>query len=54
MSKEWMSTIPKRLLEMKIAGKRSSGIQHTWWIDQVKRDIDRRGQSWGKVEEMQG
>jgi hypothetical protein len=43
--------IPERLLELKMTGKRPRGRPQTWWLDQVKRDIERRGQSWRKVEE---
>jgi hypothetical protein len=45
--------IPKRLLEMKMSGRRSRGRPCTQWIDQVKIDVERRGQDWRMVDEMQ-
>jgi hypothetical protein len=45
--------IPKRLLEMKMGGKRPSSRQRTRWLDQVKRDTERRKRFWGKVKETQ-
>jgi hypothetical protein len=44
---------PKTVLEMKMSGTKPKGRPQTWWLDQVKRDIERRGQYWGKVEEIQ-
>jgi hypothetical protein len=42
MSKEWMSTeCQKRLLEMKMTGKRPRCIPRTSWLD-IKRDIRRK------------
>jgi hypothetical protein len=38
--------IPKTVLEMKMNGKRPKGRPQTWWLDQVKREIERRGWSW--------
>jgi hypothetical protein len=35
--------IPKILLEMKMSGRKSRRRSHTRWIDQVKRDVQRRG-----------
>jgi hypothetical protein len=35
--------IPKRLMEMKMTGKRPRGRPQTRWLDQVKRDTERRG-----------
>jgi hypothetical protein len=32
--------IPKRILDMKMSGKRPRGRPCTWWLDQVKRDIE--------------
>jgi hypothetical protein len=43
--------IRKTLLEMKTIGNR--GRPRTQWLEQVKRDIERREQSWAKVKEMQ-
>jgi hypothetical protein len=45
--------IPKRLLEMKMSGKRLGSRPQTWLLDQVKRNIERRGQSGRMVEETQ-
>jgi hypothetical protein len=45
--------IPKRVLEMKMRGKRPKGRPQAWWLHQVKRDIERREQSWGNVEQTQ-
>jgi hypothetical protein len=33
--------IPKRLLEMKMNGRRPRGRPRTRWKDQVKRDVER-------------
>jgi hypothetical protein len=45
--------IPRWLLEMKMSGRRPRGRPHTWWTDQVKRAIERRGGDWRMVDEMQ-
>jgi hypothetical protein len=37
---------------MKMSGRRPRGRPHTRWIDQVKKDVKRRG-DWRKVDEMQ-
>jgi hypothetical protein len=46
--------ILKRVLEMKMSGKipKGSPHTHTQWLDQIKRETERRGLSWEKVEEM--
>jgi hypothetical protein len=40
--------IPKTVLEMKMRGKRPRNRPRTWWLYQVRRDIGRRGRSWGR------
>jgi hypothetical protein len=44
--------IPKILFEMKMSGGRSRGRLRTLWIDQVKRDVEKRGQDWRMVDEV--
>jgi hypothetical protein len=45
--------IARRVLEMKMSGKKPKGRPQTQRLDKVKKYVERRGQSWGKVEEMQ-
>jgi hypothetical protein len=41
--------IAKRLLEMKMSGRRIRARRNMPWIDQVKRDVERRGGDWRTV-----
>jgi hypothetical protein len=45
--------IPKRILEIKMSGRRPRRRPYTRWIDQVKRDVERREQDWRRADEMQ-
>jgi hypothetical protein len=38
--------IPKRTLEMKLRGSRPRGRPRTRWMDQVMRDVEKRGKKW--------
>ena len=42
--------IPKKMLYIKMEGKRSRGRSRTRWIDQSRKDIEIR---WGNWEEIQ-
>jgi hypothetical protein len=42
--------IPKKILEMKLRGRRPRGRPRTRWMDQVKRDMERRGKNWTQVQ----
>jgi hypothetical protein len=42
--------IPKKMLEMKLRGRRPRGRPRTRWMDQVKRDMERRGKKWTQVQ----
>jgi hypothetical protein len=35
--------IPKKMLEMKLRGRRPRGRPRTRWMDQVKREMEKRG-----------
>jgi hypothetical protein len=41
--------IPKKMLEMKLRGRRPRGRPRTRWMDQVKRDMKKRGKKWTQV-----
>jgi hypothetical protein len=43
--------IPKRTLEMKLRGRRPRGRPRTRWIDQVMRDVEKRGKKWTQVKQ---
>jgi hypothetical protein len=43
--------IPKSVMERKMSGKRPKSRPQTQWLDQAKREIERREQYWGKVEQ---
>jgi hypothetical protein len=45
--------ISESLLKMKMSGRRHGVRTCTRWIDQVKREIERRGGNWRRVDEMQ-
>jgi hypothetical protein len=38
--------ITETFLEIKISGRRSRDRPCTRWVDQVKKDVQRRGQDW--------
>jgi hypothetical protein len=40
-------------MEMKMSGRRPSGTACTWWIDQLKRDVERWRWDWRRADEMQ-
>jgi hypothetical protein len=41
--------IPRRTLEMKLSGRRPRGRPRTRWMDQVMRDVEKRGKKWMQV-----
>jgi hypothetical protein len=41
--------IPKKMLEMKLRGRRPRGRPRTRWMDQVKRDMKKRVKKWTQV-----
>jgi hypothetical protein len=43
--------IPKKTLEMKLRGRRPRGRPRTRWMDQVKRDMEKRGKKWTQVQQ---
>jgi hypothetical protein len=43
--------IPKRMLEMKLSGRRPRGRPRTRWMDQVMRDVEKRGKKWMQVKQ---
>jgi hypothetical protein len=43
--------IPKRTLEMKLRGRRPRGKPRTRWMDQVMRDVEKRGKKWTQVKQ---
>jgi hypothetical protein len=43
--------IPKRMLEMKLRGRRPRGRPRTRWMDQVMRDVEKRGKKWTQVKQ---
>jgi hypothetical protein len=43
--------IPKRTLEMKLRGRRPRGRPRTRWMDQVMRDVEKRGKKWTQVKQ---
>jgi hypothetical protein len=43
----------KKILEMKMTGKKPRGRPQTRWLGQVKRETEKTAQSCGKVEETQ-
>jgi hypothetical protein len=43
--------IPKRTLEMKLRGRRPRGRPRTRWMDQVMRDVEKRGRKWTQVKQ---
>lgn len=45
--------IPNRISETKVSGRRPWGKPHTWWLDQVIRYVEMRGQDCMGVDEMQ-
>jgi hypothetical protein len=43
--------IPKKTLEMKLRGRRPRGRPRTRWMDQVMRDVEKRGKKWTQVKQ---
>jgi hypothetical protein len=43
--------IPKRTLEMKLRVRRPRGRPRTRWMDQVMRDVEKRGKKWMQVKQ---
>jgi hypothetical protein len=43
--------IPKKMLEMKLRERRPRGRPRTRWMDQVKRDMEKRGKKWTQVKQ---
>jgi len=43
--------IPKKMLEMKLRGRRPRGRPRTRWMDQVKREMEKRGKKWTQVQQ---
>jgi hypothetical protein len=43
--------IPKNMLEMKLRGRRPRGRPRTRWMDQVKREMEKRGKKWTQVKQ---
>jgi hypothetical protein len=46
--------IPKKMLEIKLRGRRTRGRLRTRWMDQVKRDMEKRGKKCYAGETRQG
>ena len=49
----WMreERIPKNMLHTKMEGKRPRGRRKTTWIDQIRKDIEMRGENWEQIQE---
>jgi hypothetical protein len=43
--------IPRRMLEMKLRGRRPRGRPRTRWMDQVMKDVEKRGKKWTQVKQ---
>jgi hypothetical protein len=43
--------IPKKMLEMKLRGRRPRGRPKARWMDQVKREMEKRGKKWTQVQQ---
>jgi hypothetical protein len=43
--------IPKKMMEMKLRGRRPRGRPRTRWMDQIKRDMEKRGKKWMQVKQ---
>jgi hypothetical protein len=41
--------ISKNMLEMKLRGIRPTGKTRTRWMDQARRDMEKRGKKWTQV-----
>jgi hypothetical protein len=39
------------MLEMKLRGRQPRGRPRARWMDQVKRDMEKRGKKWTKVQQ---
>ena len=43
--------ISKKMLHTKIEGKQSRGRPRTRWIDQIRKDLEIRGENWKETQE---
>ena len=43
--------IPKKMQSTKMEGKRPRGRYRTRWIDQIRKDIEIRGENWEQIQE---
>ena len=43
--------IPKKMLHIKIKGNRPREKPRTIWIDQIRKDIQMRGENWEEIQE---
>ena len=41
--------IPKKMLHTKLEGKQPRGRPRNRWIDQVRKDIEMRGENWEEI-----
>jgi hypothetical protein len=44
--------IPKKMLEMKLRGRRPRGRPRTRWMDQVKTDMENKRKKWMQVKQV--
>ena len=44
--------IYKKMLHTKMEGKRPLGRPGTRWIDQIRKDIEMRGETWKEIQEI--
>jgi hypothetical protein len=43
--------IPIKMLQMKLRGRRPGGRPRTRWMDQEKREMEKRGKKWTQVQQ---